>query len=309
MLSVRQLRALVALADTEHFRKAAERVHVTQPALSTQIQSLESNLGVTLVERTKRRVVFTPAGRAMAERARAILAGISDMEAAARTLAQPLEGLLRIGIAPTLGPYLLPHVLPGLKERYAGLRLYLREERLPRQLAELASGEIDLVLGLGPLSGDGRISTPLFDEPLWLAVPVDHPLSRKKAVTVKDLTGLPLVLFERDGDGLRDIGLRLCRDHGAREHADFKATSLDTLRQMVASGLGPCLLPALYVTAEAQDDPQISVRPFLPPGPCRRIELAWRGTDPRSETFQSLARQLREGLPASVRGVSDLAGP
>lgn len=301
MLSIRQLRALVALADTEHFRKAAERVHVTQPALSTQIQSLERDLGISLVERTKRRVVFTPAGRAMAERAKAILAGIADMEVAARSWAQPLEGLLRIGVAPTLGPYLLPHVLPGLKARYSGLRLYLREERLARQLSELASGEIDLVLGLGPLAGEGRVSRALFDEPLWLAVPVEHPLARRKSVSTKDLSGLPLVLFESDGDGLRDIGLRLCREAGAKEHADFKATSLDTLRQMVASGLGPCLLPALYVTAEALDDPQIAARAFMVPEPCRRIELAWRRTDPRSESFQKLAGLLKEALPPTVR--------
>lgn len=301
MLSLRQLRALVALADTEHFRKAAERVHVTQPALSTQIQSLEEHLGVTLVERTKRRVVFTPAGRAMAERARAILAGVTDMEAAARSMSLPLEGLLRIGIPPTLGPYLLPHVLPALKARYAGMRLYLREAPLARQLAELASGEIDLVLGLGPLSGEGRNAAPLFDEPLWLAVPAEHPLAKAKQVSLKELNGLSLVLFERDGDGLRDIGLRLCRENGASEHADFKATSLDTLRQMVASGLGPCLLPALYVAAEARDDPQIAVIPFKGQGPNRRMDLAWRRTDPRSDSFVELAGLLKESVPDSVR--------
>ncbi len=304
MLSIRQLRALVALADTEHFRKAAERVHVTQPALSTQIQSLEAHLGIMLVERTKRRVVFTAAGRALAERARAILAGVTDFEASARAFASPLEGLLRIGVAPTLGPYLLPHVLPNLKARYQSLRLYLREERLERHLAELTSGEMDLVMGLGPLDGEGRISTPLFNEPLWLALPADHPLGAKEKVRPSDLAGLSLVLFERDGDGLRDIGLGLCRANGAKEHPDFKATSLDTLRQMVASGLGPCLLPALYVTAEALDDPQIAMRPFVAPAPCRRIDLAWRRTDPRAETFMELAELLRQVLPSSVQAVS-----
>jgi LysR family hydrogen peroxide-inducible transcriptional activator len=300
MLSIRQLRALVALAETEHFRKAALRVHVTQPALSTQIQGLEEQLGVTLVERTKRRVVFTPAGRDMAARARAILAGITDMEAAAKSFAKPLEGLLRIGIAPTLGPYLLPHVLPGLKARFEGLRLYLREESLERQLAELSSGDIDMVLSLGPMQSEGRVAAPLFDEPLWLALPLGHPLSCKAVLAPSDVKGLSLVLFEREGDGLRDIGLALCREHGAFEHPDFKATSLDTLRQMVASGLGPCLLPALYVGAEALEDQQIVMRPFAPPAPARRIELAWRRTDPRSESFQNLAALLRQDLPDLV---------
>jgi LysR family hydrogen peroxide-inducible transcriptional activator len=300
MLSFRQLRALVALADVEHFRKAAERIHVTQPALSTQIQSLEAQLGITLVERTKRRVVFTPAGKAMAERARAILAGLSDLEAAAQSFAKPLEGLLRIGIAPTLGPYLLPHVLPRLKERYQGLRLYLREESRDRQLSALASGDIDLVLGLGPLAGEGRVAEELFDEPLWLALPAGHPLGAKERLEVADLGGLSLVLFEREGDGLRELGLRLCRENGAKEHPDFKATSLDTLRQMVASGLGPCLLPDLYVGAEALKDSQLIMRAFVPPGPCRRIDLAWRRTDPRSDSFRQLASLLRQALPTSV---------
>lgn len=301
MLSIRHLRALAALAETEHFRKAAERLHVTQPALSAQIQGLEEHLGVTLVERTKRRVVFTPIGRAMVERARAILAEITDMESAAKAFASPLEGLLRIGVPPTLGPYLLPHVLPDLKARYQGLRLYLREERLARQLAELASGEIDLVLGLGPLAGEGRVAAPLFDEPLWLALPTDHPLCAKVDLAATDLAGLSLVLFESDGDGMRDLGLRLCQEAGGREHPDFKATSLDTLRQMVASGLGPCLLPALYVAAEAMDDPQLAVRSFRAPAPSRRIELVWRRTDPRKEAFQELAEMLRSSLPTTVQ--------
>lgn len=300
MLSLRHLRALAALAETEHFRKAAERLHVTQPALSAQIQGLEDHLGVTLVERTRRRLVFTPVGRAMVERARAILAEITDMESAAKVFASPLEGLLRIGVPPTLGPYLLPHVLPDMKAGHQGLRLYLREERLSRQLAELASGEIDLVLGLGPLAGEGREAAPLFDEPLWLALPTDHPLCAKTGLVPADLSGLSLVLFEREGDGMRDLGLRLCQEAGAREHPDFRATSLDTLRQMVASGLGSCLLPALYVAAEARDDPQLAVRPFRKPAPCRRIDLAWRRTDPRKEAFLKLAEMLRSSLPDAV---------
>ncbi|MBF0353951.1 MAG: LysR family transcriptional regulator [Alphaproteobacteria bacterium] len=301
MLSFRQLRALAALAETEHFRKAAERVHISQPALSAQIQSLEEQLGITLVERTRRRVLFTPAGRAMAERARSILSAVQDMESAARSLASPLEGLLRIGVPPTLGPYLLPHVLPGLKARYQGLRLYLREENIKSQLAELNRGEIDLLLGLGPLEGEGRLFEPLFEEPLWLALPLGHPLAAKARIEVSDLAGLDLVLFERDGDGLRELGLALCRQGGAAEHPDFKATSLDTLRQMVVSGLGASILPALYVTAEALDDSQVVMRPFADPVPARRIDLAWRRTDPRADAFRQLAMQLRQTLPSSVR--------
>ncbi|TAN48389.1 MAG: LysR family transcriptional regulator [Rhodospirillales bacterium] len=301
MLSFRQLRSLAALAETEHFRKAAERVHITQPALSAQIQGLEQQLGITLVERTRRRVLMTPAGREMAGRARSILAAVQDMEAAAKSLASPLEGLLRIGVPPTLGPYLLPHVLPELKQRYQGLRLYLREESLTNQLAELGRGELDLLLGQGPLEGEGRLAEPLFDEPLWLALPLGHPLGAKAEVAPADLAGLALVLFERDGDGLRDLGLSLCREGGGREHPDFKATSLDTLRQMVVSGLGPCLLPALYVTAEALDDPQILVRPFASPQPSRRIDLAWRRTDPRALAFRQFAAQLRSSLPQSIK--------
>ncbi|MEW5728164.1 MAG: LysR substrate-binding domain-containing protein [Pseudomonadota bacterium] len=302
MLTLRQLRCLVAVADSLHFRKAAERLNLTQPALSAQIAQMEEELGTLLVERTRRKVLMTPVGREVAERARAILRDVSELEEVARRSLTPLSGTLRFGVLRTLGPYLLPHILPAMRRLYPNLKLYLREEPRTRLLADLAHGELDLVLLSAAPEDDPHLTVvPMFSEPLWAALPLGHALTGREVLAPADLAGERLIMLEF-GDGLRDPALELCKQAGASEHPDFHATSLDTLRQMVATGLGATLLPALYVAAEALEDDQIAMRPFQAPAPARAIDLAWRRTTSRADEFRLFARLIRDNLPSVVAG-------
>ncbi|CAA7625899.1 Hydrogen peroxide-inducible genes activator [Magnetospirillum sp. LM-5] len=300
MTTLRKLQCLAALAELLHFRRAAERVGMSQPALSAQIAQLEEQLGVLLVERTRRSVLMTPVGREVAARARTILRDVGDLEDVARLAGKPLAGTLRVGVLRTLGPYLLPHILPVLKERHPALKLYLREEPAPRLLAELRQGELDILLIAAIPPDDQHLTfVPLFREPLWLALPLDHRLAGTTDLAPRELAGERLILLEV-GDGMREPALALCTRAGATEHPDYRATSLDSLRQMVATGLGATFLPALYVEAEAQADDQICVRRLQPDPPARPIHLAWRRTTSRADEFRLLARLILENLPDSV---------
>ena len=299
MITLRQLQCLVAVADLLHFRRAAERLHLSQPALSAQIAQLEEQLGTLLVERTRRRVLLTPIGRDLAERARNILRDVSDLHEAARQAQAPLSGTLRVGVLRTLGPYLLPHMLGAMREGYPDLKLYLREEPRAQLLADLAHGDLDVVLlHNAPRDDDHLTVVPLFREPLWAVLPLGHRLVGKDVLEPADLAGEQMILLEL-GDGLRDPGLALCRAAGATEHPDFRATSLDALRQMVATGLGCTLLPGLYVQAEAMADRQIAVRPLMR-APSRAIDLVWRRTTSRAQDFRLFARLVEDNLPAAV---------
>lgn len=302
MTTLRQLQCLTAVADLLHFRRAAERLNLSQPALSAQVAQLEEQLGTLLVERTRRRVLLTPVGRDVAERARAILRDVADLEEAARQAQMPLSGTLRVGVLRTLGPYLLPHMLGAMRAGYPDLKLYLREEPRAQLLADLAHGDLDVVLVHDAPADDDHLSVvPLFREPLWAVLPLGHPLAAKQSLVPADLAGEQLILLEL-GDGLRDPGLALCKAAGASEHPDFRATSLDALRQMVATGLGCTLLPGLYVEAEAMADAQIAVRPLINP-PTRAIDLAWRRTTSRVDEFRLFARLVEDNLPGVVQRV------
>lgn len=300
MLTLRQLRCLVAVAEALHFRRAAERLNLTQPALSAQIAQMEEDLGVLLVERTRRKVLMTPVGREVADRARSILRDVAELEEVARRSLTPLSGTLRFGVLRTLGPYLLPHILPAMRTLYPDLKLYLREEPRTRLLTDLAHGELDIVLLSAAPSDDSHLTVvPMFTEPLWAALPLGHRLTAKDDLVPTDLIGERLIMLEF-GDGLRDPALELCRAAGASEHPDFHATSLDTLRQMVATGLGATLLPALYVAAEALEDDQIAMRPFTAPAPARPIDLVWRRTTSRAEEYRLFVKLIRDNLPSVV---------
>ncbi|HSV28338.1 MAG TPA: LysR substrate-binding domain-containing protein, partial [Candidatus Omnitrophota bacterium] len=238
MTTLRQMRCLTALAETLNFRRAAERVHLSQPALSAQIALMEEKLGVLLVERTRRRVLLTPVGREVAERARAILRDVSELEEVARQSQAPLSGTLRVGVLRTLGPYLLPHILPAMRRLYPDLKLYLREEPREQLLMDLGHGDLDMALMASAPRDDSHLTvTPMFEEPLWATLPLGHRLSGRDRLVAADLAGEQLIMLEF-GDGLRDPALELCKAGGAAEHPDFRATSLDSLRQMVGTGLG-----------------------------------------------------------------------
>ncbi|ABC23579.1 hydrogen peroxide-inducible genes activator [Rhodospirillum rubrum] len=298
MFTLRQLRYIVAVADTLNFRRAAEVCLVSQPTLSVQIAEVEAFLGLTLFERTRRSVVLTPIGREIAERARGVLREANEIVDLARSLRAPLSGPLRLGVIATLGPYLLPYVLSAFREKHPSLRLYLREDPSLRLERRLRAGELDLILVDMPIDDAGLDIMDLFFEPLWLAAPPDHALADRTRVSVEDLAGRDLLLLE-EGHCLRDEVLDLCRRVGAREHGGFQATSLDTLRQMVASRIGLALLPDLYVAAEAAQDPNIRMIPFSAP-PVRRVGLAWRKTSARVAEFREFGAFILARLPASL---------
>lgn len=294
MISLRQLQCLVAVAETRHFGRAAQRCHITQPALSAQIRGLEEALGVMLVERSRHHVLMTPVGQALATRALGILRDVADFEDAARQSATPFNGILRLGVLPTLGSYLLPHILPALRRTYGDLKLYLREEPAGRLQADLARGDVDaMLISLDEGGSEPRgtpFREPLFREPFWAALPLGHRLA-----------GEQLLLLE-EGHCLREQVLALCLEAGAGEHAGFRATSLDSLRQMVASGLGMTVLPAMYVEAEALAAPEIAMRPFRR-SPARLIGIVWRPGGAHAEEFRRLAALVRANLPAAVETV------
>jgi LysR family hydrogen peroxide-inducible transcriptional activator len=294
-LTFRQLEYLVALADTLGFHRAAERAHVSQPALSAQIQQAEAVLGVQLFERNQKRVLLTPAGAAVVARARRLLGEAEDLLAAARQWVDPFQASWRLGLIPTVAPYLLPEILPAVALAHPQLRLLLREERTPVLLEQLAAGALEAaVLAEVPDLGD-LVRMPLAEDPFLLAMPLCHPLAGRK-VSLKDLEHAPMLLLE-DGHCLRGQALAVCAKAGARE-ADFRASSLSTLVQMVAAGLGLTLLPGLCAPLE-RTRARLALSAFTRPVPGRRLVLAWRGGSPLTGALETFGRELRELWPAS----------
>jgi len=297
-MNLRDLRYLTALADLRHFGRAAEACHVSQPTLSTQIRKLEEELGVALVERSPRQVMLTPAGRDIAERARRVLADVEQMRETARRTADPEAGTVRLGIFPTLGPYLLPHVVPGLRARFPKLELLLVEEKTEVLLARLRDGRLDAAVLALPLHEDWVETEFLFEEPFLLAVPNAHPLAGRHDLRLHDLADQNLLLLE-DGHCLRDQALEVCTLSGAGEKEGFRATSLETLRQMVAAGVGITLLPMLAVKPPVSPSADLALVDFKAPPPSRRIAIAWRRSSAMAGFLRQVAEVLR-GLPAGL---------
>ncbi len=295
--SIRQLEYLVALAGTRHFGRAAKACAVTQPALSLQIRELEELLGVKLFERSRRQVLVTPAGERVIERAREALRRIDDLLDEARAAQRPFTGRLSLGVIPTVAPYLLPRALPAVRAAYPGLELLLREDQTQRILARLREGDLELLLLALPVEGDDLESLPLFEEPFVLAVPAAHRLARGHGpVTEAALSGEPVVLLE-EGHCLRAQALALCDAAGARETGRVQATSLGTLVQMVANGLGITLLPATSLEVETRAGSGIALRAFAAPVPGRRIGLVWRRGSARAAEFRALGEIFTRCAP------------
>jgi LysR family hydrogen peroxide-inducible transcriptional activator len=298
-LTFRQLEYAVALADTLGFHRAAEKANVSQPALSAQIQQAEAILGVRLFERDHRRVLLTPAGEEVVARARRILLEAEDLIGAAKRWRDPFQGRWRLGVIPTVAPYLLPEVLPAIAKAHPELRLLLREERTPVLLRDLEAGRVEAaILAEGPDLGDLE-RAPLAEDPFLLALPARHPLAKKAKVTLEDLHGAELLLLE-DGHCLRGQALAFCGETGLRE-VDFRASSLPTLMQMVAAGTGVTLLPQLCAKAE-RARARIALRAFAAPAPGRALVLAWRRGSPLAEALEAFARTLRKAWPLKSSG-------
>ncbi|HUO81276.1 MAG TPA: LysR substrate-binding domain-containing protein [Gammaproteobacteria bacterium] len=286
-IKLQMLRYLVALADTRHFGRAARRCFVSQPTLSTQVRKLEAQLGVSLIERRGRQVMLTDAGQDIVRRARGVLGEVDQIVETARYAQDSMVGRLRIGLIPTLGPYLLPHVLGELRGRYPRLQLLLAERQTDVLLAELGDGTLDAAVLALPVDVDGLEVRALFTEHFLVAMPPDHRLAARAALDVEDLDGEELLLLE-DGHCLRDQALEVCSRVVTRERQDFRATSLETLRQMVAAGGGITLLPALAVENPVHNT-RLAVRPFRAPAPARSIGAVWRTSSPRRATLDTVA--------------------
>lgn len=285
MITLRQLRYLASLARHRHFGRAADECAVTQPALSMQLKQLEQEIGADLVERRPGEIALTETGREVAARAEHILAATRDLVDFARHR-DLLSGHLRLGIIPTLAPYVLPRVLPRLQTAYPHLRLEVRETQTRMLLDELRRGELDCVMLALPADGADAETLVLFDDPFLLAVPADDPLPLRKRVTVDDVDQRRLILLE-EGHCLRDQALAFCAAPRRDAPAGLGATSLATVMQMVANGYGVTLVPEVAVDVEVRD-PRVKLLHFAPPEPARTVGLAWRRTSPRKQDFAAL---------------------
>ena len=297
-MNLRDLQYLVALAEHRHFGRAAAASFVSQPTLSTQIRKLENELGMPLVERAPRRVMLTPAGHEILERARRILAEVEQLKESARRTRDPEAGTVRLGIFPTLGPYLLPHVVPNIRERFPRLELLLVEEKTEVILRQLREGRLDAGVLALPLHDEQLHIEFLFEEQFLLAVPQAHPLARRGTLSLDDLAHESLLLLE-DGHCMRDQALDVCALAGAGEKTGFRATSLETLRQMVAANVGITLLPALSVKPPVARSEAIHLLRFRESQPSRRIAMVWRRSSAMSEFLLKLA-QLFRSLPKAL---------
>ena len=290
-IKLKDLRYLIAVADTGHFGRAAERCFVSQPTLSAQLKKLEDYLGVPLVERQPRKALLTPAGAEIVNRARRIVEATDEIGEIAQSHREPLAGRLRIAFLPTIGPYLLPVIAPKLRKELPRLELMLYEYQTAPMLERLRNGEIDMGVLALPVDMDGLAAKPLYDEPFVIAAPSNHPLAERKQVKVEDLRGVTLLLLE-DGHCLRDQALDVCNRIDVHEKQDFRATSIETLRQMVASGAGVTLMPELATRGGHAAPRGLVFRPFSKPAPTRRIGAVWRRSSARRAAIEAVTRVI-----------------
>lgn len=285
-MNLRDLQYLVALAETRHFGRAALRCHVSQPTLSAQLRKLEDYLGVALIERRPRQVALTAAGAAVIQRARRMLQDADDIRALAHASQDPLAGQLKVGLIPTLGPYLLPRVMPRLAQALPKLALLLHEYQTAPLIQRVLDGELDLAILALPADTKGLQTRSLFAEAFLVTLPEKHRLAARRRLKPADLAGEKLLLLE-EGHCLREHALEVCSRAGAEEQG-FRATSLETLRQMVASGAGITLLPRLAAEGPFASARGLVVRPFAPPAPSRTIGAAWRRSNSRAAAIAAV---------------------
>jgi LysR family hydrogen peroxide-inducible transcriptional activator len=290
--SIRQLESLVAVADHGSFRRAATSLGISQPALSAQVQGAEQALGIQVFERDRRSVLITPAGEDVVGRAREALLAVDAVNDAALRRAEPLVGSIRLGVIPTIAPYWLPALLPAVRTKFPKLSLILREEQTHRLLAQLTAGQIELAMVAIPVPGD-LTTAPIARESFVVAAPRGDKLVARRKVTERDLDHATMLLLE-DGHCLRDQALAVCDRGGAVESMEVRATSLPTLVQMVAGGLGVTLLPEAAAATLVPAKGPVALAEFAAPVPGRTIGLAWRTSSARLREFRLLAETMRE---------------
>lgn len=291
--TLKQLQYLVALRDHGHFGKAAEACFVTQSTLSAGLRELESLIGITLVERTRRVVRFTPLGLSIADKAQQVLREAEELSEMARAAGKPLSGEMRMGVIPTIAPFLLPHILPKLRTDWPDLKLFLREETSPAACDSLQRGQIDCILLALPYRCGEVDTAELFDDRLFVAFPKGEPDNPPKQISPETLDEGRLLLLE-DGHCLKDHVLAACNRPELRAEARMMGTSLHTLVQMVENGLGTTMLPEMAIEAGILRDTHIVARPLDAEHPSRTIALVWRKNSPREKDFRLLAKAMKD---------------
>jgi LysR family hydrogen peroxide-inducible transcriptional activator len=281
-ISIQDMRYVLALAETRHFGRAAQACYVTQPSLSNQLKHLEKRLGTPLFERSRKHVMITPFGQAFVTRAQDIIRRIEDLETMQE---DPFVGDLKIGLFPTLAPYLLPQLMPKLIETFPTLRFIVSEEKTLTLIQKLRDGDLDCILAAAPLSEPRFEHRHLFDDDFVLAVYPEHPLASHEQVSLQDLRE-PLLLLE-DGHCMRDQALSVCTLAGTSAREDYRATSMETLRYMVAAKVGITLIPELAIPHPRATETQIRYIPFDHP-PQRKIGLYWRKSSEKTRVFEAL---------------------
>jgi len=292
-IKLKDLRYLVAVADTRHFGRAADKCFVSQPTLSAQLKKLEDYLGVQLIERQPKNVSLTEAGEQIVARARRMLEASEEVVALARAHRDPLAGRLRVALLPTIGPYLLPRVSQPIRKELGRLELRLYEYQTEQILERLETGDIDLGILALPIHADGFETRELFTEPFVVAMPDQHRLAKRDTVKIDDLNGETLLLLE-DGHCLRDQALEVCSRVDLHEKQDFRATSLETLRQMVATGAGITLLPELASQGAYGNARGVTIRPFARPAPSRQVGAVWRKTSARRVAIDAVCKIIHD---------------
>ena len=295
-MNLKDLKYLVALADTGHFGKAADRTFVSQPTLSAQLKKLEQYLGVKLVERQPKNVQLTEVGKQIVVRARRMLDEGDEIVALARSNTDPFSGKLKVALIPTIGPYLLPRTMQRIRKALPHLGLMLYEYQTEELLKRLRDGEIDMGVMALPAAQDGIESRQLFEEAFMVALPNGHPLAEKTTIKIQDLKAHTLLLLE-DGHCLRDQALEVCSRFEVREAEDYRATSLETLRQMVVAGLGVTLLPELAVGSPRG----LTIRPFAKPTPTRIVGAVWRKSSTRTAAIAAVCDVIATVMSSAAR--------
>jgi len=296
-MNLKDLKYLVALADTGHFGRAAARTFVSQPTLSAQLKKLEEYLGVKLVERHPKNVQLTEVGKQIVARARRMLSEGDEIVALARNNTDPLSGKLKVALIPTIGPYLLPRVMQKLRKALPHLGLMLYEYQTEELLKRLRDGEIDLGILALPVDQEGLESRRLYREEFTVALPSDSPLAQKTSIKAADLKGQTLLLLE-DGHCLRDQALEVCSRIDVREAEDFRASSLETLRHMVVAGLGVTLMPELAVESPFGSQRGLVVRQFSKPAPSRTVGAVWRKSSTRGAAIEAVCETIGGAIAA-----------
>lgn len=304
-MNLRDLQYILAVAETKHFGKAAERCFVSQPTLSGQIKKLEQELGVSIFERTNRSVEITPIGEAILSHTRQMMEQADAIRQLAQAHQDPLAGPIRIGAIPTLSPYLMPLILMPLKQQYPQMKMVLSEEMTDTLLGRLRSHEIDAALLATPVEEPDLETVALFDEPFWLAHPRDHPFYAKEEITEEDLENTELLLLS-EGHCLAKQAMEVCHlkeRNQQGEMADLRAASLETLLQLVGAGFGCTLVPALAMRGSWTTGSGIVARKLELPNASRRVSLVFRHSFPRRQALDVLARVITEKLPNTVQVV------